>query len=153
MRSHLRCCGLSKGAFEESNCKLLLPTDRRTWIALSGTSYQTAHCHKDKLCDLLVLWRLPSDALLALVIELKSGALSADDVHGQLSKGAEILNELLDGLKVSFLPLLVHGPMRATTVRQLDKPALRVRLNSKQSSKILPVRCGSTLDELLRRVL
>jgi hypothetical protein len=138
---HKKCCATRQA--KESGCLVVLPTASATWAAINGTKYQAQHDYHDKLCDLLFAWNRTSD-LAASVIELKSGKLNVDNVVKQLQNGADILDDLLKGLRCNFLPVLIHGPLRTIDVRKFEKQRIRFRSNS---SRIELRRCGSRLVE------
>jgi hypothetical protein len=117
-------------------------------ICLSGTTYQDEHQWKDKLSDFLLAWKYEVGSLNAAAIELKGGDKSLSDVHSQLQNGAIIIQDLLDGIRVSFLPLLVHNGIRPVQNRQLlyHREQYRVMFRH-QSYSIALQRCGHRLGD------
>ncbi len=104
---HHQCCRAR--AFSESGCKIVMPGQPEAWICLSGTSYQDQHSFTDMLGDFLLAWERTEGERLSAVIEMKSGSWNVSDVHRQLQNGAVIIDDLLKGIDVSFLPALVHS--------------------------------------------
>lgn len=140
---HLGCCSVLE--FEEEGCKVYLPTQRRGWICLSGDKYSECHGHKSKLADLLFAWRVNNDDPLSCVLELKSGTISVSGVVGQLQQAALIVDQLLTGTTVSFLPVLVHGAIPTVTLRKLKNQTISFR---GAKMRIHRINCGSRVESL-----
>jgi hypothetical protein len=140
---HLSCCSVP--GFEEEGCVVYLPTKQRGWICLSGDKYTGNHVHTSKLADLLFAWKVNNDNRLSCVLELKSGTISVSGVVGQLQQAAIIVDQLLRGMTVCFLPVLVHGPISTFTVRRLDNQKVSFR---GERMRIHRLGCGGRVEDL-----
>jgi hypothetical protein len=140
---HLPCCSVLE--FEEEGCKVYLPTRRRGWICLSGDKYSANHGHTSKLADLLFAWKVGNDVPLSCVLELKSGTISVSGVVGQLQQAALIVDQLLGGTTVSFLPVLVHDAIPTVTLRKLKDQTINFR---GAKMRIHRIKCGGAVENL-----
>jgi hypothetical protein len=140
---HIGCCSVLE--FEEDGCKVYLPTRRRGWICLSGDKYSESHGHKAKLADLLFAWKVDNNELLSCVLELKSGTISVSGVVGQLQQAALIVDQLLSGTTIHFLPVLVHGAIPTVTLRKLKNQTINFR---GAKMRIHRINCGSAVEGL-----
>lgn len=78
-------------------------------------------------------------------IELKGGAAKAGHVVGQLQKGADLIQKLMDGVSVTFVPVLVHAGLTTLQMRDLK----RARVNFRGRAYMISlVRCGSSIDKI-----
>jgi hypothetical protein len=123
----------------------MMPSQPDAWICLSGTSYQDQHNFADKLGDFLFAWERAAAERLSSVIELKSGSWNVSHVHQQLQNGATIIDDLLRGIEVNFLPALVYKGM--PTVEQRQLPRYQVSFRGKKH-RIALLRCGSKVADL-----
>jgi hypothetical protein len=97
------------------------------------------------LGDFLFAWERTAGERLSSVIEMKSGSWNISDVHRQLQNGAVIIDDLLKGIDVSFLPALVHKRMPPVEQRQL--PRYRVSFRGR-NHQIALLRCGGKVADL-----
>jgi hypothetical protein len=73
------------------------------------------------------LQKVDSDVPLSCVLELKSGTISVSGVVGQLQQAALIVDQLLGGTTVRFLPVLVHEAIPTVTLRKLKDQTINFR--------------------------
>lgn len=140
---HVECCAVL--SFREGNCKVTFPARNAQWICLSGTRYQAAHGHTARLCDLLFAWNRSSTQRLSSVLELKGGGMSVSGVVEQLQQGAQVIDGLLRGVTVTFLPVLVHRGMLPIQVNELRRRKIQFR---GAQCTIELARCGERLGGL-----
>jgi hypothetical protein len=119
---HGQCCLVRVGTFKEGRCKVMLPQADPTWICLSGSAYQRAHSFSEKLADLLFAWEKMPGLKLSAPVELKGGGVDVSHVQQQLQNGANLIADMLDGIKgVRFLPVLVHHAITEPERRTLRR--------------------------------
>jgi hypothetical protein len=122
---HHECCQTDSSS--EKGSKIVLPTDKDSWVCLSGTAYQGHHDHPGKLCDLILFW-LRDEGISVAPIELKSGGFSPSSVLEQLQAGAVVADSLLpEGIGFFFAPVLVHQRIGTIEIRQLAKRRINFR--------------------------
>lgn len=143
--THLACCSVRGRMFEETKCKVYFPARDRGWICISGSMYSAEHEYKSKLADLLFAWKTNNSDFLACVLELKSGAIRVSGVVEQLQNGAHIIDDFLKDIAVNFQPVLVHGAVTTTTIRELAKHKVRFR---GKGMGINLLKCGGKVDDL-----
>jgi hypothetical protein len=149
---HEPCCSIGAvGTFSEKGGKLYLPstaTSAGTWICLAEKPYREKHSyHDDKLCDLMFAWQKATGTeILSAPLELKGGGVDVSHVRDQLQAGANIIDDLLIGIRdVSILPVLVHQPFKTAERRMLDQQ--KVAFRGKQY-RIFPLKSGNRIDTL-----
>lgn len=126
--AHQSCCAIQGSTFKEGNCKVILPRADGTWICLSGTAYQREHSFQDKLADLLYALRQPQGETLSSPLELKGGGVDVSHVQKQLQSGANIIADMLTGIKdVTFIPVLVLQKISESERRTLHKHKISFR--------------------------
>jgi hypothetical protein len=141
---HRPCCAVL--SFRENNCTVTLPKQSGKWICLSGTRYQDAHSHKEKLCDLLFSWEKSPTEPVCCALELKGGGISVSGVVEQLQQGAAIIESLLPGSQpIPFTPVLVHRGLSSIQVTQLKRQRI---LFFRKSFSIELMRCGGKVEQL-----
>jgi hypothetical protein len=123
--AHRTCCAVKK--YRENRCSVIFPNKAGTWIALSGTAYQTTHRYRQKLCDILFGWSQLTGGIASAAIELKGGGFDVSGVIKQLQNGANLADSLLDGLTCNFIPVLVHQGMPTMSMTQLRNTSIRFR--------------------------
>jgi hypothetical protein len=123
----------------------MMPGQSDAWICLSGTSYQDQHSFTDMLGDFLFAWERTAGERLSSAIELKSGSWNISGVHRQLQNGAAIIEDLLKGIDVNFLPALVHKRMPPVEQRQLPRYPVSFR---GRDHRIALLRCGGKVTDL-----
>jgi hypothetical protein len=141
--SHRSCCAIT--SFQEGGCKIALPNRAGQWICLSGTKYQDNHKYVEKLCDLMFLWDRSGRRLLSAALELKGGGVDVTGVVDQLQHGADIVADLTIGLKLEFLPVLIHRRLSSVQVDALKKKRVRFRGDP---FPIALLRCGGRVLDL-----
>lgn len=122
---HQACCSVTRAA--EMGCTVVLPSDSRQWLCLSGTNYQANHGYSDKLCDFILFWERQPGLLWLATIELKGRSFNARNVGKQLQNGADVAETLLGGKAAKFAPVLVHRAIKTIELRELRKVRIGFR--------------------------
>jgi hypothetical protein len=138
------CCQIQGLRFRESGCAVLFPQGQ-SWKLLSEQRYRRHHQHSAKLADVMAAGNLTGGTLHVASIELKSGKVVVDDVREQLQNAADVLDRELPSrpaYRLSFVAVLVHGPIQSITIRKLRR--CRVRFRGVPYSIDLK-RCGAEL--------
>jgi hypothetical protein len=144
--AHQSCCSTRSPTFREGHCKVTLPSADGIWICLSGTAYQREHLFQDKLADLLYALRNPQGEILSSPLELKGGGVDVSHVQKQLQSGANIITDMLTGVKnVKFLPVLVLKTMSETERRTLHKHKISFR---GRAYGIMTLKSGGSVGDL-----
>ena len=132
-------------------------------LSLSGTSQQAFAIdmnHDDAPidqnqthCDFLFVGSRDRETEEWVVpIELKRGAIGADEARDQLQAGADAAECLVPNeLPLRFLPLAVSGSVKRAERAKLRKSSHEIRFRRRRVL-IERVRCGSPLADILRRV-
>ena len=123
--SHKECCAVQ--GFREGGCSVVFPNRAGKWLCISGTNYQKSHGYTDRLCDLVFAWNRNDSSLAAAALELKGGGLGVNEVVKQIQHGADLIDDLLGSLPCTFLPVLIHRPLRTIQHRELQRKRVRFR--------------------------
>jgi len=144
IEAHKSCCAVV--SFRENNCTVTLPRQNNEWVCLSGTRFQDAHQHRNKLCDLLFSWEKSPTERVCSALELKGGGISVSGVVEQLQHGAAVIESLLaDSGPVPFTPVLVHKGLSSIQVTQLRRQRIIFR---RKTFSIELMRCGGKVEQL-----
>ncbi|MBC6413019.1 MAG: hypothetical protein GDA39_09215 [Hyphomonadaceae bacterium] len=101
--------------------------------------------------DYLVVVDSCNGSAWVLVLELKSGKVSADKVVKQLQAGASAAEKLVPkNQQLNFRPVLYYARMTAGNRLKLREKQSRINFRGKQKAVRLE-RCGSQLAEVLKR--
>ena len=146
--AHLDCC--IAGSYQENHCRLDITGLESSLLAtLHGSSFQSNHNWRGRLCDLVIFGRL--NGYFVCAVELKGGQSADTSVAiEQIQGGLDLAVSLLQSrAPQKFYPLLLYSGSMPR--KELD--ALRKNMVSYRGKKerIDRIDCGSRLLDYLNR--
>lgn len=94
---------------KKRGCKLHIASIKHFALILDCDKYQEKLNIQEEICDYIIFARPKISLIVIGVVELKSGRADVEKACNQIKKGAQIAEEITQGIKKAHLfPILVH---------------------------------------------